>query len=366
VNTVVFVSTYPPFKCGIAVYTKNLVRAIAEQPGWTCSVVSEGGADGAVSFPVFDTYSRQGDYAAAILDKLDALKPQIVHFQHASDLFPDNARFAALLEAIAARGMRVFVTLHTIYDRPRQHRFHQRIARSAGIIVHSESGRDILARNLHPGAKVTVIPHGTVRIPLPDQREARRALGLPEDRFIFLFFGAIHIQKNLHTVVQAFRRVVRSSDCAVLVAAGRPGGDRFYNRAYVKACRLMGGRSERYIWRHGFIADEDVTNYLAAADVLLLPYWQSYYSASGVLHMAMGTGKPVICSSSPKFDEVSAGSDLPVFVPALAIGRWADAMRRIMTDEPLRASVSRLLRDRGDRTAWDAVAARHADLFLAE
>jgi glycosyltransferase involved in cell wall biosynthesis len=57
--------------------------------------------------------------------------------------------------------------------------------------------------------KIHVIPHGTELIESPSQSEARRLLGLPSGGPLFLYFGFVHPQKSVHTLLGAMQHLAR-------------------------------------------------------------------------------------------------------------------------------------------------------------
>ena len=59
------------------------------------------------------------------------------------------------------------------------------------------------------------------------------------------------------------------------------------------------------IWRirDEYVAPDQVPFIYGASDVILLPHAQTYGSASGVFHQAIGASKPVLCAIGPKFVE---------------------------------------------------------------
>jgi glycosyltransferase involved in cell wall biosynthesis len=360
------VSTYPPFPCGIATYTAKLAGHLSRVAEVT--VYSEGGAPGSDPVEVRDTYSRRGDYRTAIRDAIARDVPTIVHFQHAPDLYPDSRALLALMDDLRALGPRIFITLHTVHASGSPVRFYRDLARRAEIVVHSDLCRDFLVAAGVPGDGVHVVPHGTELMTLPDRVEARGKLGIGEDEFAFLFFGAIHAQKNLHTVVRAFRGVAGRSPRCWFVLVGAAGRRRWYNRLYTRACRALAGPKRNVTWEDRYVGDDEIPLYFGACDAILLPYWQRYASASGVLHLAVGAGRPVLCSDSPKFSEIReivAREELPIIVPTLCASRWTEAMLALSDDAALRERTNAALREYALATTWEKVAARHLELFSA-
>ncbi len=362
-----FVSTYPPFKCAIGIYKKHLVEAIAEQTNSEILVVTEGGAGQRDRITAIDTYSRRGDFHTPIVEQIEQFAPDVVHFQHAPDMFPQDRMFLETVAALAQNGAGIFITLHTVYDDARWLAFYRQLSDHASFIVHNELCRQTLLKAVSNAASVIVIPHGTTALTLPEQGEAKAKFGIAEDQFVFLFFGAIHVMKNLHTIVLAYNDLQRHHRDGILVVAGRPWRDRFYNKIYVAACKALSRRRAEFRWDCHYIADEDVPYYFAAANAILLPYWQKYHSSSGVMHMAMAARKPVICSDSPKFEEIKThlGPDSDIFVPTLKRAAWTREMARMIDDSSLRERVAAALYAYGEETSWEIVARAHLRAYAS-
>ena len=178
----VFVSTFPPFECGIAIYTKYLVSELVRS-GREVIVLSEGGEnlrDGLLE--VKSTYGRHGDFASEILEAVSRPpEPETIHFQHAPDLFPDNELFLSLLRSLRKRNIPLVVTLHTVYNNRKNLDFYRETAKYARIIVHNEVCREIL-KDLE---NVSVIFHGTSLISFEKERELlRKENGFSENDLI--------------------------------------------------------------------------------------------------------------------------------------------------------------------------------------
>jgi glycosyltransferase involved in cell wall biosynthesis len=378
-----FVSTYPPIRCAIGLYSQKLAYGLAElAPRTSIFVAAELGADPEQAFEgrleARPVYARDGDYRDAIFHAVRDAGVNLVHFQYAHDLFGEDQRLPSLLKRLKEAGIQPVVTLHTVYD-PRHWRkllfmqssdtFHRAIAESAHIVVHHADGMATkLKKQGIPEERISIIPHGTSTMELMNRDEARAKLGLPADAFVFTFFGFIHRLKNVHTVVEGFIRASGDLPDARLLVAGMPWGGRWYNHLYVGALKARAACSlarDRILIRDEYLPPELVPAIYSASDVIVLPHNQSYGSASGVFHQAIGYGRPVLCARGPKF--VSARElfrEMPeLCVPPGSVGKWAQAMVRIRRDTALRersrVAVARFARE----TAWTAVAGLHDGLY---
>ena len=324
------------------------------------------------------SYKRKGNYVPSILQAMDEARVDLVHVQYTPDLFGEDHRLPSLLAALRDRGTPNIVTLHTVYG-PRWYRmltlsrptvyFHKSLAQNAHLVVHHISNARALGRQDIDSEKVSIIPHGTSHMELPPQKEARARLGFPQDGVIFLSFGFIHLQKNLHTIVSAFKRASKENNQFYLVVAGAPNGDHFYNHLYARHLKAK-LRSEiadgRVFWHQGFVPFELVSSYYSAADVVLLSHaFQNYDSVSGVFHQAIGAKRPVICAKANKFKEVSdyLGNDPHVFVKPMDIPGWSEAILKMVTDKGFRHRIRDSFMSYSNATEWSRVGGMHLELY---
>ncbi len=357
-----FVSTFPPFECGIATYTKYLVDELIEN-GEKIIVFTERSQNySGKNLEVKNVYDRNGNFAPNILKAVEELPelPETIHFQHAPDLFPDNAAFISLLKSLSERNIPIAVTLHTVYDDEKNKQFYSEILKYAHIVVHNDICRKILGNH----DKVSVIFHGTLLMRKnPDREELRRSIGFSDQDVVFLFAGFIHLQKNLHTAVRAFRQLHSKNRSLKLIVAGRPGGNRWYNKLYLGLCKILGFGSE-IKWDIAFIENKKLEEYMQASDIVLLPYWQKYASASGIFHLTIGAGKPFICSDSAKFDEIKKIiDDIPVFVPAMSVNKWKSSMELLAENTETRKKAEQKIISYAEQTSWKNAAKMHQTFY---
>ncbi len=187
----------------------------------------------------------------------------------------------------------------------------RRWRRAEAIIVHSEASRDLVLSHA-PAVPVHVVPVdldlATVAVPRP---EARRRLGLGGGP-VALVLGFLRPYKGLALLASAWPAVARTMPQARLMLVG----EAYPSVELESLCALDGVEL-----RPGFLPDEEVDFWAAAADVLLMPYDRG--SHSGVLHRALSVGTPVL-ASPPLAEEVrrtEAGR-----VVQLEAGAWSDAI----------------------------------------
>lgn len=124
--------------------------------------------------------------------------------------------------------------------------------------------------------------------------QLRRKLGIPDNQFVILYCGRLSPEKAPIHLLEAFRKMKSANKSLIYVGDGKLLGEL---KDYVRDHKLG---PVRFV---GFQSREDVPDYYALSDVLVLP---SLKEATGaVVTEAMAFGLPVIVS-----DQVGFGLDL--------------------------------------------------------
>lgn len=121
------------------------------------------------------------------------------------------------------------------------------------------------------------------------QSEARKHLGISEDKKLLLFFGFIRPYKGLDLLLRALKEIKDPS--IQLLVAGE-----FYEDAntYKTLIDELGIR-DKLILKTDFIPDSEVKYYLCAADVVVQPYKNA--TQSGVTPLSYHYEKPMIVTN---------------------------------------------------------------------
>ena len=220
-------------------------------------------------------------------------------------------KLAGALALARQAGVRLVYTVHNLTAHYHVNSYYIPLERLANrlvfsmadaVHVHSRYAAGEVARLYGRARNVLVAPHGNYCGWYPNtlsRAEARLALDLPEDVFVYLFLGQIAPYKGLGDLIEAFLAVDDPS--ARLVIAG------VVVRADYGARIATLIRHPRVLYQPGYVPDENVQIYLNAADVVALPYRRITTSGSALL--AFSFGRPVVAPLS---------GGLPEIVPASA------------------------------------------------
>jgi glycosyltransferase involved in cell wall biosynthesis len=221
-----------------------------------------------------------------------------------------------LVLVLAARrlGVRVIVEFHEVQDtgeaqRRWATRYVQRcirplLRRTDGVVVHSRFDEAALAEAYDLGTvPAEVALHGPFDHHLPD-----RPIREPGDDVCrLLFFGTIRPYKGLEDLIEAFADLGPQYHLTVVGETWEgwtlPG--RLIEESPVR---------DRIRFVNRYVADGEVNEFFARADVVVLPYRRS--SASGPLHIAMSHGLPVVVTAVGGLVEAAEHYSGTVFVPA--------------------------------------------------
>ncbi len=239
-----------------------------------------------------------------------------------------------LIVLLAARlaGARVVVEFHEVVDPLEEAilpiRAYSRItgrllARWAdGYITHSNSDKDLVVEhyNVSP-SRVHVIPHGLYDQygPALDRKKSKKSLGIDPDEFVILSFGLIRPYKGGDLLLDAFESLpLRLLEHARLLIVGElwEGGGEIRERIEKSRVRERINLVARYV------PDTEVPLYFSAANILCLPYRRA--SQSGVAHIGMSFGLPIVVSRVGGLSESMEEYEGTDFVPAGEV----DALRK--------------------------------------
>jgi teichuronic acid biosynthesis glycosyltransferase TuaC len=193
--------------------------------------------------------------------------------------------------------------------------------------------------------------HRALRASALPRTEARRVLGLPEDRVIVLFIGNLKPTKGVRELADAVLAIGHPF-MGVFVGDGPEAG-------YGASDGLAGGGLV-YV---GSRPHADVARYLSAADVLVLP---SYTEGLPTVIVEAGSlGLPVIASAVGGIPEL-LGDDRGTILPDVSSGSIVAALRSFLADRERAAAAAGRLRDHVvDRYDVDRNAARLVELYRA-
>lgn len=267
--------------------------------------------------------SKVSKYYLKLIHYAARAKPRIFHilWNNKFELFDRTA----LMLYYKLLGKRIVLTAHNVNKARRDsqdtlvNRFTLRIQYhlSDHIFVHTEKmKRELIDEFAVKPNSVTVIPFGinnSVPVTPLTSTEAKRRLGIRGRERTILFYGRIAQSKGLEYLVAAFRQILKLRDDYRLIIAGRPDNcENYWKTIQQEIDEYV--PSGRVVLKADFIPDEETEVFFKAADVLVLPYRQTYQS--GVLFLAYNFGLPVLAADVGSLkDDIIEGKTGFIFKP---------------------------------------------------
>ena len=385
-NNIRMVSTYPPRRCGIGTFCRDLATALAHftaEIGHIRIAAIDNGS-GRYDIPVdltIDQYNPVSwrDTTTHVINRAkESSNSTVVLLQHEYGLDPDDngndgrgTNFINTARAFTANGLITLVYLHTVLNDPDEHqkKVIQDLAESSdGLVVTTESAIHILESPTYGIAhgKLKHIDHG-IRMQHRsqfDRLEIKRKYGL-ENRFLITTLGLLSPDKGLQYSIKAFGRFLAEScteeqrSLIVYLIAGQyhpefikaEGGEpyRQYQLVLTKAledaklnyCKvkeLQGVDFSKYdvIFLDTFLDETTLVEMYGATNVMVLPYLNMQQISSGILADTLGSGRVAIATKSLYARElIHSNKKCP---EGLIVGRYA---RGILVD-PGQASIEQI------------------------
>ena len=184
------------------------------------------------------------------------------------------------------------IVSHNSPDYEREVRFRRRVSQYFDyVIVHGELARKRVIDEIGINDnKIQIMPHGSYQGYYQNymtRSASRRKLGIPNNNFVFLFFGNIKGYKGLEELLCAYRKIRSNRNDVSLVIAGRIFDEDIQTKIYDYALD-----DPSILIKQGYIEDCDVQIYFNAADIVILPYKNILTSGCALLSVAFE--RPII------------------------------------------------------------------------
>jgi glycosyltransferase involved in cell wall biosynthesis len=342
------VSTYPPRRCGIGTFSRDLASALEHFTGEIGNIrVSAIDKDGLpYDIPVdltIDQYNPQSwkDGIKNMLARAgESQNPTVFVLQHEYGLDPDDKgndgdgmNFINMAKAFTEKGLTTLVYLHTVLDEPDAHqkRVLQELAEfSDGLIVTTESAINILGSKTYDieHSKLKHIDHG-IRMQHPSQYDRlaiKEQFGL-KNCFLITTLGLLSPDKGIQYGVRGFGKFLEESlteiqrESILYLIAGqchpefvKANGGQAYNeyqnvlidaleQADVRWCRVnelssFNPKDYDVVFLEAFLDESILIKLYGATNIMLLPYLNTQQISSGILADTVGSGRVAIVTKS--------------------------------------------------------------------
>jgi len=340
------VSTYPPRRCGIGTFSRDLADALQQFPNDVrrirVAVIDNSGCDydDRVDM-VIDQYDPQSWAKATAQITSGAFESDsrpVALLQHEYGLDPEagtrnanGTNYVEMAKRLSEKGVVTLVYLHTVLDDPDEHQkkvLQDLAEHSEGLIVTTESAVDILTSETYGirRSRITHIDHG-IRMQNPfqyDRLMVKEECGLANGLLITTL-GLRSPDKGIQYSVRGYAKFLRES-CSQqqrsnlvyliagqchpeFIAADEGTHYRLYQKmmgealedSELKCCEVKDlGEADfaQYdvVFLDTFLDESMLLKLYGATNVMVLPYLNMQQMSSGVLADTVGSGRVAIAT----------------------------------------------------------------------
>ncbi|MGQ9630206.1 MAG: glycosyltransferase family 4 protein [bacterium] len=349
--------TFPPTQCGVGDYTFQVCKHLAEDLGVRI-VVATGHSPLAEKIEIL-----RGDIEVVrgvrkwnfpsigwIKKIAGEINPDIVHIQYHSG---DYGRHPAInfLPSLLNHRYKIVTTLHNLTP--------PRILRRVGmrklveacdrIIVTNEIDQKECERSFPDlMSKIVKVPVGAGKVKNIGgdyRRDAvRNSLNLSPEDVVFSYFGFINSEKGLDTLLLAFGELRKENPNAKLLIVGGLHSDAdAENVGYHEHIESLAedlGVNESITWT-GFCGDDELSKYLLASDVCVLPFKDGVSTKRSSFMSVLAHGLATITTRGEVLPEGLEDGENVLLARPNDPGDLLRQMERLAQNEELRARLGR-------------------------
>ncbi|MBN1167383.1 MAG: glycosyltransferase [Methanospirillaceae archaeon] len=219
------------------------------------------------------------------------------------------------------------------------------------FVVHSTADRDLVSQRYKiPEENIHIIPVGLFnQYPIIEKEHARDVIRIKE-KYVLLFFGLIRPYKGVSYLIDAFLGLdPHLRESMHLLIIGEAWEDQ-------ESCTRAKNSplKEQITCINRYISDTEIPSFFSAADMLILPYLRA--SQSGVAHIGISYGLPVIASKVGGLSDSLGGYEGTIFVRPGVIKDLQEAIINVITGEKKRYNNPKQMQ-------WDEIRGQWRDLF---
>lgn len=361
-----------PRRCGLATFTTHCRNAFAKAyPDLRIDHYAMDDGLSGVTYPDDVILIPEEDAVAysEAARRIEESGAQAIWLQHEYGIFggPAGEMILGLLERTR---LPLVTTFHTILEHPDKDErrvLDALIARSSRVMVMADQGRDLLLSVYGASPeKVRLIHHGVPDRAYVEPASMKARFGW-EGRPVILTFGLLAPSKGIGTMIRAMAEVVRMHPDALYIVLGathpnlvREQGERLRDELVALAGSL--GLTNNVTFIDRFVEQEELLDYLQAADIYVTPYLNPAQITSGTLSYAAGMGKVIVSTPYVQAEEILA-DDVGVLVPFGDAEATADALGQLLADPSRRQAHAMRAYALGRKMIWSELARNVRDLI---
>ena len=368
---ILFVSTYPPQECGIATYTRALVRSVEQENGTAeCMIaVPENGASHVKPGNKIAYVIRDGgpySYAQAA-HWINSSSCDAVWLQHEFGIF--TGKWGKDVVTLCRHLKKpLVITLHTVMHDPdpdAKEVKRQLLQMSSAVMVMARTAVTILrTRYTVNPSKIFMIPHGAPDVPFIPSRRADK--GAYAGQIVLSTFGLISRGKGLENAISALPAVVAEFPQVKYLIIGQthPKVAMKEGESYRESLMQLAedlGVSGHVEFVNRYMSLHELLHYLRLTDVYVTPYIGKEQIVSGTLAYAVACGKAIVSTPYRYATEV-LGDGRGLLVDFCDAEGMGEAVLTLLRDPVLREDIEARCYSFSRNMTWGQVGADHVQL----
>jgi glycosyltransferase involved in cell wall biosynthesis len=382
---------YPPMQGGVGAFTRELAKALA-LAGCEIHIITDRRARPAekrqnwrllqepIDLGFAQLHARVGQWRWPVLTTVTDIvvrqELDVLNIQYQAAAYHMRSPAINFLPWRLKGITKTVVTFHDLrvpYLFPKAGRIRRAavdfMARQAhGVVV--TNAADYESMSAVRSGQVRQIPIGsnisTVEVEAAAVAELRSKLNISPDHFLLGYFGFLNESKGADLLIQALAH--QPENTHLLFIGGRTGSsDRdnnqdFYDHLLQASARL--NLLERVHFT-GFVSDREVAGYLAAADLMVMPYRDGVSLRRGTLMAVLAHGRPLLTTRPvTPIPELVHGRHA-YLVPAGQVEPLSNAICELMADRQGRIDMGREARSLAASFSWDRIAEQTSAFFAS-
>ncbi len=373
------VCSYVPRKCGIATFSHDVARSLAEHifqkplgSNGHISITALNDREGSYSYGpevIAEIGQHRRDHYRNAAELLNDSKIDVVSIQHEYGLFGgEDGDY--LLEFLDRVNKPVVSTLHTILSQPSegQRNVLRRVCEhSSRVVVMADRAVKILEEVYNvPPERIVKIHHGVPDVPFGDREPFKKRFGLA-GRPMILTFGLLGPGKGIELMLEAIAKVVpHHPDIAyVILGVTHPGVRRESGESYrlsLESRAVELGIQKNVLFHNRYVSNSDLCEYLQAADLYATPYPAKEQITSGTLAYALASGTAIISTPYWHAQELLADGR-GILVDFGDVDGFADAIRSLLAEPEKREQIQKAAYEYGRQMIWAESARKYNTTF---
>ncbi len=374
-SKILFISTFPPKKCGIASFTQDLINAIKPETKGevdieVCALDKKKNIS-SYKYPVsLIIDSQQPDVFVAAAEKINKMPDvKLVCIEHEFGLYGGELG-EYLLGFLAVLEKPFVIRFHTVLPHPsaKMLTIVKSISRLTDkIIVMTKNSARIIKEDYGIHAdKIIIIPHGTHASSITGTNELKVKYNL-EGKQVLTTFGLLSPNKGIEKGILAMKEISAAFPDAMYVVVGQTHpnlleqeGEKY--RDYLQQLIEDNGLQQNVRLINEYVPTKKLMEYLALTDIYLFTSKDPEQAVSGTFLYAMSAGCPIISNSFVLAKEM-LDEKTGVILTTTKENELAEHAIRILQNPQLKMEMRTNALAKTRNTTWRKVGQSHAGLF---